>query len=411
MPEVIAVVTVPNATSRCPINLSMSANGNRSSRVKAIWWVRRICFSILVLVLLIGTIAHLRSYLMVRRIQAVLRGLSEVRIDQTTDEQLTTTVPYLSKIAWFRGRRTGYRIEISNESDPRMLALAVYYLDQSGKLADLLGYRYIKLDATVFVENGRVSHVEYGLANQWIRPQYPAYAGYIVSARSAHAFWATQPKRFHVTSLNDYSPEYSPYGNDKELAVIYTPDAPMNLVRHAFELNLDCFWGLRGCDDARKIAPSIWHDKQEIQQATYQQLISGKCPDSIIQGRLRYLPDISVLLLGVTGSRRVEVNEEGSQTEDWFTNYKVKEVIRGHDSGAWTNVRFARVIPSVEDPTRTMANQIWPETKLGAEVLYFGNPDFYSCRFIPATPSALEIVRKTRPPEKKPEDEIPFGLQ
>lgn len=42
---------------------------------------------------------------------------------------------------------------------------------------------------------------------------------------------------------------------------------------------------------------------------------------------MRYLPDVSVLLLEVTGSRRLEVNEEGGKAEDWFTDYKLKEAI------------------------------------------------------------------------------------
>jgi len=44
--------------------------------------------------------------------------------------------------------------------------------------------------------------------------------------------------------------------------------------------------------------------------------MSEKCPNSIIEGRMRYLPDISVLLLEVTGSRRIDVNEEGGRAED-----------------------------------------------------------------------------------------------
>lgn len=349
---------------------------------------------------------------MVRKIQAVLHGLSDVRVDQTTEEQLTKGVPYLSKTAWFYVSRTAYRVEISTESDPRMLALAAYYLDESGHLADLLGYRYIGFNATIVVENGKVTHVEYGLANQWTRPQFPAYIGYIVSARSAHAFWSEYSSQsIHVSSVNDFSPEYRPDGNEKSLAVIYTPEAPMSLTRHAYDLKLSCFWGLHGCDDARNIAPSIWQDKQRIQEATYQQLVSEKCPDSIVEGRMRYLPDISLLLLQVTGSRRVEVNEEGGRTEDWFTDYKLKDVIRGRNSGTWTNVRFGRTIPSPKDPTRTIANQIWPPTKVGTQVLFFGNLNFYSCRFIPATPSAMEIIRKLSLPEKRSEDRVPFGLQ
>jgi hypothetical protein len=150
-----------------------------------------------------------------------------------------------------------------------------------------------------------------------------------------------------------------------------------------FQLNLGCFWGLSGCNDAREIAPGLWDDAKAIRYSTYQQLISGKCPDSIIEGRMRYLPDITVLLLEVTGSRRIEVNEEGDKREDQFTDYKLKEVIRGRSSGSWTNVRIRPTIFSPEDPVREIANQIYPPTKIGSQVLFFGNLKFYSCRIIP----------------------------
>ena len=134
---------------------------------------------------------------------------------------------------------------------------------------------------------------------------------------------------FGVSSVDDESPQYRPRGGQKGLYVIYTADAPSKLTERAFHLKLGCFWSLRGCKDAREIAPALWQDAQAIQAATYQQLISEKCPDSIIGGRMRYLPDITVLLLEVTGSRRIEVNEEGGRTEDWFTDYHLREVIRG----------------------------------------------------------------------------------
>jgi hypothetical protein len=125
---------------------------------------------------------------------------------------------------------------------------------------------------------------------------------------------------------------------------------------------------------------------------------------------MRYLSDASVLLLEVTGSRRVEVNEEGGRAQDWFTDYELKEVVRGLNFGSWKNVRFRQTIPSPIDPMRQIANQIWPSTKIGSQVLFFGGLGFDSCRFIPATPSALTIVRNTRVPTKRPEDQIPRGL-
>ena len=192
--------------------------------------------------------------------------------------------------------------------------------------------------------------------------------------------------------------------------MIYTSDAPPELTKSIFDLNLSCFWNLRGCTDGAEIAPEISQDVETIQKATYQQLISEKCPNSIIEGRMRYLPDVSVLLLEVIGSRRVDVNEEGGRAEDWFTDYKLKEALRGKSFGSWKNIRLRRTIPSPMDPTRRIANQIWPETKIGSQVLYFGGLGFDSCGFIPATPSALDIVRKSPVPLKRPEDQIPRGL-
>jgi hypothetical protein len=357
---------------------------------------------------------------MARKVQAVLRGLEDLRIDQTTEEQLTKLVPYLTQKDWTFGgiSHRAFYVHVSNESDrlPRVFVVALSAIRSEQlilcleRLADWLGYRFISFDAGVLVQDGKVSQAEYGLANQWERPQYAGYVGYIVSARSVHGFWLPRQMGLEVTSVDDDSPQYRPRRHGNSLSVIYTSDAPPELSKRAFHLNFTCFWGLHGCENARDIAPEIWRDAQTVQEAAYQQLISEKCPDSIIEGRMRYLPDISVLLLEVTGSRRVEVNEDGGSTEDWFTDYELKEVIRGQSFGSWKNVRFARTIPSPMDPTREIANQIWPPTKIGSQVLFFGGPRFDSCRFIPATPSALEIVRKTPVPSKNPEDQIPSGL-
>jgi hypothetical protein len=375
---------------------------------------RRIYLAALLFLVLISTAGRLRAYFMTRKIEAVLHGLSKIRVDQTTEEQMMKMVPYLTEKEW-KANGFSYRsyyVHISNESDglpwpyglTHSYALALWL----GRVGDLLGYRYISFDAGVLVQDGKVSQADYGLANQWMRPQAVGYVGYIVTARSVHGFWL--PGSLQISSVEDYSPQYRLTRWENTLAVIYTSDAPPELTKRIFDLNLSCFWGIRACTDAADIAPEISQDAERIQKATYRQLISDKCPDSIIEGRMRYLPDVSVLLLEVTGSRRIEVNEEGGRAEDWFTDYKLKEAIRGQAFGSWKNVRFQRTIASPMEPTRQIASQIWPETKIGAEVLYFGGVGFYSCRFIPATPSALEIVRKAPVPMKRPEDQIPRGL-
>lgn len=377
-------------------------------------WARRVYVVILLLLLLVTAAGRLRSYIMTRKIEAVLRGFAEIRLDQTTEEQLRNSVPYLVQKDWTD--RSGalhhwFGVHISNESDTWLSWLIDLRVEWLGHLAECLGYRFISFDASVLVQGGKVTHIEYGLADQWVRPEYAGYAGYIVSARSVHGFWIDRRIHLRVPSEDDESPQYRPSGDANRLYVKFTADARPETTQHAFQLNLGCFWGLRGCDEARGIAPAVWQDIQSIRHDTYQQLISGRCPDSIVEGRMRYWPDITVVLLEVTGSRRIEVNEEGDRAEDWLTDYKLKEAIRGQSTGPWNNIRFRQTLPALDDPTQIMANQTWPETKIGTLVLFFDTPKFHSCRFIPATPSALEIVRKTPVAPRRPEDEIPWGLQ
>jgi AraC-like DNA-binding protein len=58
----------------------------------------------------------------------------------------------------------------------------------------------------------------YGLANEWVRPQYAGYTGYIVSARSVHGFWLRRQIPFEISSEDDESPQYRPSGNEKDSA-------------------------------------------------------------------------------------------------------------------------------------------------------------------------------------------------
>ena len=379
---------------------------------------RRCYFVVFLLALLLTTALRVRSYLMARKIQSVLRGLADVQIDQTSEQQLLKMVTHLKAGSeWKVGSVTqhGYYVTISNENDgltPRLFQFS-WIIPELGRnalstAAYWLGYRFIRFDAHAFVQDGRVTQVGYGLGREWAEPRA---ASYIVSVKSVHSFWMPWRQGFSVTSTDDESPQYRPAGDEEGLRATFTNDAPADTTKRAFELNLECFWNLRGCDDAREIAPLLWEDVKSLQSKTYQQLISGKCADSIVEGRMKYLPDISVLLLEVTGSRRVQVNEEGSAAEDWLTDYKLKEVIRGRDRGlSWKNTRLPKMIPSPSDPKDRIAYQIWPQTKVGTQVLFFGNIGFSSCRIIPATQSTLDIVRRTPVPPKRPEDEIVTGL-
>jgi len=218
---------------------------------------------------------------------------------------------------------------------------------------------------------------------------------------------------FEVSSTDDESPQFRVHGNKNAISATYMNDAPPEMTRQAYRLDLSCFWNLHGCRDAGTIAPTLWDSLQKIQHEAFDRVSSaGRCPDSVVAGRMKYLPDVAVALVEVTGSRRTQINVEGGHDQDWQTDYKVVQVIRGPapDPKSLESVHFNWATPDPVQPTHRVANQVWPQTKIGAQVLYFGSsPHFYSCVFIPATPSALAIARNTPIPPKLPEDQIVSG--
>jgi hypothetical protein len=166
------------------------------------------------------------------------------------------------------------------------------------------------------------------------------------------------------------------------------------MVSHAFQLDLSCYWNMRGCASARQVAPLLWRDTQAIEARTFSRLHDpgNPCPDRILAGRVRYLPDLNVELLEVTGSRQEPVNEKEHAGEVLIEDYRVKEVVRGHSGGPWYGIRYQRFVPSPLSPTERIANPV-PPFKVGDNVLAFSGAKFDSCQLVPATPSAESVVR------------------
>ena len=199
---------------------------------------RRIYFVIILVLLCLTTAARVRSYLMARKIQAILQQMAEIRVDQTNEEQLLKMMPYLTRSQqdWKNGQivQRWYYTEVSNESDwlmPRLMddsrfrSMIGRNPDWLRRLAYNFGYRYMQFDANVLVQDGRVSQVRYGLSKEGIQPRA---VGYIVSVASVHGFWLPYQSGFGVTSEEDMSPQYRPGGDERSLVVTYTNDAPPN---------------------------------------------------------------------------------------------------------------------------------------------------------------------------------------
>lgn len=284
------------------------------------------------------------------------------------------------------------------------------------KAAYLLGWRNVSFSASVTVLNGTVSSI-------WYDIEPDVFSGipvsYFVVVRSVHGFTRNAGHRpVPVQSTDDESPQYrfgavaGPLsireGPDTAIGTAYAFDAPPDLISHAFQVDLRCFWGLRGCDSVRQVVPLLWNDRQAILNETAARLNSSHpCPDRILAGRVRYLLDGSVALLEVVRSREEQMSYEGDHSAEFITDYRLTQVIRGQPEGPWIGMQRRPTIPWPLSRTGERVNPMQPFLpKPGERFLYFGGATFDSCRIVPATPSAEAAVRDAVPAPRRVEDDI-----
>jgi len=159
---------------------------------------RRIYLAIVILLFAVTAAARVRTYVLTRRIHSVLNGLERLRIDQTTENELLRTVPYL-----VRGRQDrpvgtsterGYYVVISNEPD--RLLLDRFAFERPGEwlprtwlfiVADWLGYRYLSFRARIVLLDEKVSSIAYGIAPEL---GFPIQVNESVAVQSVHGFWS-----------------------------------------------------------------------------------------------------------------------------------------------------------------------------------------------------------------------------
>lgn len=376
---------------------------------------RRAYLSAFFLLILLTTAVRIRSYFMVRRFQRVLSGLSHTQIDKTTEAELVRLVPYLDHGATEITRdghvERNYYVVLSNKSDSLMYRLNFsgfgYWLDRSRalKLANWFGYRYIDFSVQLLVIDGNLSRVGYVIAADYTIP-----AGYedFITFRSAHGLWAQEGSTL-VTPADDENPQFRVSGDEKSLRVTYTFDAPLDQTSRALDINLSCFWSFRKCRTARDIAPLLWQYKNEIQEKAFSRLGSDEpCPDRILAERVRYLPDLDVLLLDIV---RVPTQGPGygrAESGKSLIGYRLRQIILGSQGVSHDAIKF-RYNPEIRESSNISfrsANAISREPQLGDRVLLFTGEQFQSCQMIRDTPSVLRAVQKAVPMPRRQEDEI-----
>ena len=400
--------------------------------------VRRVYLVLVLALLATSAASRIYTFVLTRRMEAVIAGLSKLQIDESTEEDVKRTVPYLVRSQWEGqlkrspetgdidiGFQKGYSVAISNESSWLKFGSLIspftsccvnttytkdgYEHNWILGLTNLLGYRYVYFGASVMLLNGRVSSISYGVHDRF---GFPRQVGTILAVKSVHSFWASYRRGFEVPSTDDESPQFRLSSGEHHLGVSYAYDAPPELKAHVFKIRLACFWSLRGCRTPRQIAPLLSEDAERIQQDALARLKStDPCPARIVSGRLRYLTDVSVSLIESEGLRREPTNMEGSIGIRTVTDYKLIEVLRGFPAQSLKSVEVRSSVPFPGDYTKQLPNYgpQWPER--GKQILLFSNHYFDSCQLIPAVPEAIAAVRDARPTPKRLEDQTGLSLQ
>lgn len=389
---------------------------------------RTLLLTAVLLLLVVSITTRVNSYFVARKFQAVLAGLKNVQIDQTTEEELAGAVPYLrlneNNAISDPGGERWYFAGFTNESAWRRFEqFASDHPDQwfshkwMFQFADWLGFRYMRLGASVVVLDGKVSSVYYAVASEDVAPRV---LGNLVAVRSVHGYWMERRMPLSVTSAEDQSPMYKvketahrPSGDESietSLEISYGFDAPPEMTAHAFQADLRCFWGVRGCRNGREILLLAWQDKHAIEAAALARLQSNDpCPDNVLEGRMRYLPDVDVFLVEVTNTFEENVHAAKGVVSNQATYYRVLELLHG-EMGIPQVLFYNRInIPSPVDPAQRIPNPNGAPNNPGDRLLIFGNHNFDSCGIVRATPSAESTVRATEPIQKRREDQIVTG--
>src|ERR1700733_5345632 len=382
------------------------------------------------------TIIRVPTYLLTRKFQTVLRGLSKIQIDQTTEAEIPHLVPYLtprlrdipvipppgSPPNVDPGTHHFYYFEASNDDHwMRFNVFADKYSQvnypknhhhppQSWiySVAEWFGYRYLRLDASIIILNGKVSSIHYDIGNSF---GFPHQAGEIVSASSVHSWWGPR-KHLRVSPIIDQNPTFVVFGGDDAIHIKFAPEAPATLRNHIFEVDLRCTWSLTGCHHPVQITSALWRDKQEAEQSAFARLTSDNpCPDSLVAGRVRYVPDSDILFLESTGLP--VTNPTGyylDSTSQLHSHYRLIEMIRG-ESTYWKSSSAKPYVPDPTDSYHRLPSKNPERRPAGQRVLLLIGPEFSSCQVVPAASAALDAARNPPPAAIRLEDEIPITIQ
>lgn len=357
-------------------------------------WFAKMALKVLLAALLsLAGYWRVQSFRFARKVERVLTGLAQVKIDQTTEAQLLALAPGLTN----RGRvdpRYGFPDEgvvlygaaFSNDAEWNWWFFQFPFggfgavddyrdfsktkLGYSQRIAYWLGWRYEAFGVAVWVRNGMASTISTSLADDI---QYGWPRGTILEVRSMHAlgYWEG------LTDMDEDNPGIFIRGELNNIA--YTPDAPAEFTKQLYPWDLRCYYlGFGGCR-VRDLAPQLWQSMQEMKQrAARRKSEDNPCSDRTLADRVRRF-GVDVELLEVVKSP----DAAGAAK----TAYTLREVLQGQ-SWEEKQANYREKTPRPAPPA---------ELKPGDRVIKFYGAGLESCTIAPATPSAIQVIRDAVP--------------
>ena len=330
------------------------------------------------------------------RVLAIVNGLAQVRLDQTTKAEFLKTVPRMGGFSWTKcSAEECYSKEVNVwplNSVYYFLAPKMLETPYLRELAFWIGLRFARFSAYVEFKDGKVHCLDYtlGVANAGrLIPEMPFLI--IQSARSN--------KNSFMPEIDDESPEYRVTESRNSssgmsaigLNVVYTPGAPATLVRNAFDLHLNCVWQLRGCTSTRQFLPSTWQYKTAMESARIARLQSADpCPDRLLP---RHVRESSTILLAEVARLLPNFNSE-FLGECRIVDYRLLQVLKGKGDRQLEHVLHPVTLSWRYSETK-LANPAIRLLYLGSKVLIFSDyPSALAspCEIVAATPTALQTI-------------------
>ncbi len=362
---------------------------------------------VLIIVVISGITLRVEAVLFERRVLKVMSALSSLRVGVTPKAGVLSRMAGIKIDESSRGNSEGNSLVMGSrgvcEADecfwievasPRLSNWALRRAGGAGyetlfSVLSSLGFRLRSLDAHVNLTFGRVSSLGYRLILSTPDPGYP---GALMIKISSRKDLADQ----RLDDITDESPNYqvSHYFKWPRLFtdIDFTPDAPTELMNHAFDLKLQCVWSLRGCRTANELLPEAEQDRLRIEHAAFDRMNGpNQCPDWILTRRARDTGDILLVEVENASSDFV-VTEYGTKYR--VASFRLIRVLKGNPDRPLENIG---VSPDMWIGMTKVHNSAIDLLNPGQKLLLFsgGSTNIDEpCEEVAATESALQTIER-----------------